>query len=202
MLRRCITKNFTHLNILSICSTKYQYSTNKKKKFIVGVHNNLKNYPHQVKVDISWGLMDAFKHLNNVHYYRFFENCRIKQLEYLSKHSENKDFLEAKLIGPIITHQECYYKGQCKYPDTITVGSRIIKSKDDTEYTEEYSMVSHQSGRVIATGTGTIVCVDYIKSKKISFPESILKLINEQIEITEENKIKEKEELEELNRSD
>jgi len=42
----------------------------------------MKEYPVIIAQDIIWGDMDAFDHINNTVYFRYFENARI---EYFNK---------------------------------------------------------------------------------------------------------------------
>ncbi|MCB1050236.1 MAG: acyl-CoA thioesterase, partial [Acidobacteria bacterium] len=38
---------------------------------------DLSQYPHRVEIELAWGDMDAFQHVNNTVYLRFFETSRI-----------------------------------------------------------------------------------------------------------------------------
>ena len=41
----------------------------------------LRGFPGIIELPVSWGEMDAFGHLNNVVYFRYFESARIAALE-------------------------------------------------------------------------------------------------------------------------
>ena len=41
----------------------------------------LSDYPLHFQQTVAWGDMDAFGHVNNVMYYRYFESARIEYLE-------------------------------------------------------------------------------------------------------------------------
>ncbi len=41
----------------------------------------LPSYPVVVEWDVAWGDMDAYGHVNNVVYFRYFEQARIAYLE-------------------------------------------------------------------------------------------------------------------------
>ena len=43
----------------------------------MSVNELLKDYPVTVEVPVVWGEMDAFSHVNNVVYFRYFETARI-----------------------------------------------------------------------------------------------------------------------------
>ena len=40
-------------------------------------HKQLENYPVVIEIPVAWGDMDAFQHVNNVAYFRYFESARI-----------------------------------------------------------------------------------------------------------------------------
>ena len=38
-------------------------------------------YPVVIEIPVAWGEMDAFQHLNNIVYFRYFESARIAYFE-------------------------------------------------------------------------------------------------------------------------
>ena len=38
----------------------------------------LTDFPVQVKISVAWGDMDAYGHINNIYYLRYFETARIQ----------------------------------------------------------------------------------------------------------------------------
>ena len=45
--------------------------------------NVLESCPVVIETPVAWGQMDAFRHLNNTAYFRFFESARIAYFEKL-----------------------------------------------------------------------------------------------------------------------
>ena len=41
----------------------------------------LQNYPVVIEIPVAWGDMDAFQHVNNVTYFKYFESARIAYFE-------------------------------------------------------------------------------------------------------------------------
>jgi acyl-CoA thioesterase FadM len=41
------------------------------------MENLMEGYPVVIEVPVAWGEMDAFGHLNNIVYFRYFESARI-----------------------------------------------------------------------------------------------------------------------------
>ena len=44
-------------------------------------HSPLSSYPVRLPIRVAWGEMDAFAHLNNTVYFRYFESARIAYFE-------------------------------------------------------------------------------------------------------------------------
>ncbi|MFO7797818.1 MAG: acyl-CoA thioesterase [Promethearchaeati archaeon] len=127
-----------------------------------------KRFPVFIKIPVLWGQMDAFQHLNNVLYFRFFESVRItyfKKIGFL-KYMEEKD------IGPILASTNCKYLKQIKYPDTLIMGAKVPEIKED-RFLMEYVMGSMQKNTIVAIGEADVVCYNYKLNKKEKLPEEI-----------------------------
>jgi len=131
-------------------------------------NNLLDSYPVQIEIPIAWGDMDAFQHVNNVAYFRYFESARILYSEKLGLH-ELKDETG---IGPILGSTSCKYRLPLTYPDTISVGAKVIDIAED-RFTMKYVIVSHQHQKIAAEGDGVVVMYNYREGKKTAIPEDI-----------------------------
>lgn len=134
----------------------------------------LKDYSVVVEFPIAWGEMDAFGHVNNVHYFRYFENARIVYAAKLRLH-EQKDQTG---IGPIMASTQCRFRHPLTYPDVISVGAKIIGIEVD-RFIMQYLVVSHRHKKVAAEGDSVIVMYDYRENKKTTMPDAIRKRILE-----------------------
>ena len=113
----------------------------------------LKDCPVVIETPIAWGQMDAFRHLNNTAYFRFFESGRIAYFERL----DLLEYMETTGVGPILAATNCRFKIPLTYPDTVSIGTRVPEVQND-RFTMEYYVVSHKHQKVAAEGTGLIVC--------------------------------------------
>ncbi len=92
-----------------------------------------KQYPTVLSQDVIWGDMDAFGHVNNTVYFRYFEDARlayfdtVKMLEYKAENN----------VGPILANTECNFKLPLQYPDHIYIAAR---SKILSEKSLKWSM--------------------------------------------------------------
>lgn len=132
----------------------------------------LEQYPIITNVTVAWGEMDALQHVNNVVYFRYFETAR---LEYFNRIKLSVN-LKSSFIGPVLGHTECRYKLPITYPDTLTIGARIVDLQDD-RFTMEYKIVSTKLNQVSTIGKATCVMFDFEKNTKTSLPEEVRKAI-------------------------
>jgi acyl-CoA thioester hydrolase len=128
----------------------------------------LEGYPVVIEVPVAWGEMDAFQHVNNIVYFRYFESVRMACFERVGL----KDLLERTGIGPILASTSCRFKFPLTYPDTVSVATRI-SSIEETRFGMDYLVVSHTHQRVAAEGEGVIVSYDYREKRKAPIPDEL-----------------------------
>lgn len=121
-----------------------------------------------VETPIAWGEMDAYQHVNNAMYFRYFETARIAYFERVGVN----DFKEKQGIGPILASTKCRFKAPLTYPDTISIATSVTELAQD-RFTMKYFIISHQSGRIAAEGEGLIVYYDYNHNSKHDIPDPI-----------------------------
>lgn len=127
-----------------------------------------------IELPVVWGEMDAFQHVNNVVYFRYFESARIA---YFDQTGVNEEMAESG-IGPILASTQCRFKAPLTYPDTITVATCVEQLEED-RFAMRYFVKSHRSGRVVAEGDGVVVYYDYNANSKHVIPEKIKQRILE-----------------------
>ncbi len=116
--------------------------------------------------------MDAFQHVNNVVYFKYFESARISYFEKLNF----IEYMNETGIGPILASTQCKYKIPLTYPDHVTVGTKV-ETIDEERFKMKYAVVSHKHKKIAALGEGVIVTFDYQKNKKAIIPNEIRKRI-------------------------
>ena len=84
----------------------------------------LADFPVVITLPVQWGDQDAFGHVNNVVYFRWYESARIAYLDAAGLGS----MMSQEGIGPILASITCNYRKQIKYPDSVHVGARIGSS--------------------------------------------------------------------------
>jgi len=131
-----------------------------------------KNYPVNIEIQIAWGEMDAFGHVNNTIYFKYFESVRIKYFEKIGLLA----MMEETGIGPILAETKCSFKKPLTYPGCITVGARI-RSAESSSFIMEYC-ITDSGGNITALGEAVMVVYDYNKKSKAAITEEIKKTIN------------------------
>jgi acyl-CoA thioester hydrolase len=131
----------------------------------------LQEFPVVAAMPIAWGEMDAFGHVNNVVYFRYFENARIEYLRRIG-------FDDARHVGPILASTSCRFRRPLTYPDMLQVGVRSTEVGAD-RFTIEYRLVSERHGEVAAEGAGVVVSYDYQNARKAPLPPEVRQAIEE-----------------------
>ena len=137
-------------------------------------HALLAGYPVVVEQAVVWGEMDAYQHVNNVVYFRYFENARLEYIRRLDWPA-----LEATTgIGPILHSTQARFRKPLTYPDTIWIGARA-KSVAADRFVLEHRIVSKNLDAVTTEGEGVIVTFHYARGEKVSMPEELRRRIAE-----------------------
>ena len=128
----------------------------------------LKHCPVVIEIPVAWGEMDAFQHVNNIVYLRYFESARIAYFERLG-------YIELRQttgIGPILGSLQCRFKIPVTYPDQVFVGTWVSQIDAD-RFIIKFQIVSQKHQKVAAEGEGVIVSYDYRENKKAPLPEEV-----------------------------
>ena len=128
----------------------------------------LTNYPIIYETDVVWGDMDAFQHVNNVVYFRYFESARVHYFE----HTDLMEEMKSTGLGPIVHSQSCRYRFPLSFPDRIQVGVRIPALGPD-RFPMQYKLVSTRKQVVAAEGEVLVVMFDYGRNQKALLPASV-----------------------------
>lgn len=121
-----------------------------------------------VEAHVAWGEMDAFAHVNNTIYFRWFESARIAYLDRIGFRGGDA----TGGIGPILASTHCTFRRPLAYPDTVRIGARTMSIRED-RFTMEYRLVSAAHDDVAAHGGGVIVAYDYGANRKAALPIAV-----------------------------
>lgn len=139
---------------------------------MTGTHSLLKAFPAVCTISVQWGEMDAYGHVNNAVFFRYFETARIA---YLERCGFTQSWNEHR-IGAILHSTTCRFRQALFYPDTVQVGGRATEMNSD-RFTMEYHVVSLGHDVLVAEGTGVIVSFDYARREKTEIPAEVREAI-------------------------
>ncbi len=141
----------------------------------------LKDFYHHFPQIVAWGEMDAFGHVNNIVYFRYFESARIAFLKaidwwqdesHLEQHTGSGTNSEAR-IGPIISQISARYRRAVYFPDHLIIGSRAEQIESD-RFILEHAIYSQSQKTLVTFGISTVVAYDYRIRKKALLPPTAL----------------------------
>jgi acyl-CoA thioester hydrolase len=128
----------------------------------------LRGYPVILTLPLQWGDQDAFGHVNNVVYFRWFESARVVYLE----QSGLGHMMTGDGIGPILASIRCDYRKQLNYPDRIHIGARVTHL-GNSSLKMEHVVYSEALAATTAEGESVIVTFDYRGQKSVRIPDDI-----------------------------
>jgi acyl-CoA thioester hydrolase len=132
----------------------------------------LPGFPVIVEQAVVWGDMDSYGHVNNVVYFRYFENARLEYIRRLDWFALEND----TGVGPILSATQARFRRALTYPDTIFIGARLLNLEAD-RFHLEHQIASQVQGEIVTLGQGTIVTYHYQDSKKVPVPEELKRRI-------------------------
>ena len=132
------------------------------------MNEELNDFTVTEEIPVRWGDMDARGHVNNTIFYRYFESSRIALFRFLNIYEQPTEVR----VGPILSFQSCYYKAPLTYPDTITVGAKIV-GVEGSKIIIKHAIVSEKLHRKAAEGESHIVWYNYETQKKAEIPENL-----------------------------
>jgi acyl-CoA thioester hydrolase len=127
-----------------------------------------------ISIDVLWGDMDAFAHVNNARYFSWFESCRTA---YFSRIGLRMD--RPSELGPILAHVSCDYLSPIVYPAKLVCGARVPKI-GNTSFSMDYALWrSDEPSDLCARGQSVIVLVDYSTMRKVRVTDELRRAIHD-----------------------
>ncbi len=125
-------------------------------------------YPLVMRQDVIWRDMDAFAHVNNAVYFRYFEDIRMKffvETGIIRRKDETQ-------LGPILGSTRCDFRSPLEFPDRIQVATAVedIQAK---RFTMKYVVWSEGQERIAAEGEGLLVYYDYAAGRSCEIPGEV-----------------------------
>ena len=131
-------------------------------------HELVRGWPVVVRIPVQWGEMDAYGHVNNTVFFRYFESARVRYLERCGF----TESWERTRVGAILHSTECRFRRALTYPDTVLAAARAGTIEED-RFEMAYRVVSLSDDALAAEGSGLVVSFDYEGERKAPIPPSV-----------------------------
>lgn len=125
-------------------------------------------FPVVIEWPVAWGDMDAFQHVNNTVYFRYFESGRIEYFRRIDWPA----YQEATGIGPILAATQARFRKPLTYPDTVLIAIKVTSFAED-RFIMDCRLFSKRLGQLACEGQATIVTYNYAANKKVPVPMEI-----------------------------
>lgn len=125
-----------------------------------------------IEVPVTWADMDAFGHVNNAIYFRYFESSRIDFLSRIGWFEHPHSPGGNNSVGVILHSVQARFRRPVTYPDTLLCSSRLASLEPD-RLTLHHEVYSTSQSTIAAEGSGIIVAYDYARREKSLIPDII-----------------------------
>jgi acyl-CoA thioester hydrolase len=135
---------------------------------VTSLPTQLQEFPVVIKIPVQWGELDAYGHVNNAVFFRYFESARMVYLErcgFIESYDVSK-------IGAILRSTDCRFRRPLYHPDTVMVGATVTHLDED-RFTMDYMAVSGKTGQTVAEASAVVVSFDYAKYTKVPLPDRV-----------------------------
>lgn len=133
------------------------------------VASELAEFPVVIRWPVQWGDQDAFGHVNNTIYFRWFESARMAYGARIGLAAEENKPLD---VGPILAHIGCNFRRQIAFPDQVQIAARVTRL-GNSSFTMIHSLYSEALGAIAADGDSTLVVFDYRQQRPCPIPADV-----------------------------
>ena len=123
-----------------------------------------------IAIPTRWGDEDRYGHINNVVYFRYFEEARVQWLRNLSEHAVPVDGRET---GPVVIEVAATYLKPLHYPATVIVKAYVRKLGTSSLILDHELVTAEHPETIYTRGHAAIVWVDHRINKAIPLPEAM-----------------------------
>lgn len=126
---------------------------------------------HVEHMRLRWGELDSLQHLNNVAYFRYFEQARISWFETLGL-----DITFAK-IGPILGSTSCKFIKPALYPADVSISVRVGRVGNSSFTLLHQMNLAETPHTLFAESDAVMVWCDFESGKSCPLPDEIRRLL-------------------------
>ncbi len=125
-------------------------------------------FKHFETITLRYADNDLNGHVNNAHYYAFFDTA----VEAFLRETKLRQSLAGEVFTPVVA-SSCRYFRELSYPGDITIGVRLAQL-GRTSLTYELAVFTDDENQTAAAlGTFTTVCTDKVSRRPTAIPQAV-----------------------------
>lgn len=125
------------------------------------------DYVHFTPISTRWSDNDAYRHVNNVVYYGFFDTA-------VNQHLMRAGVLDVDstpFVG-LVVETQCRYHAPLSFPDRVTVGMRLARL-GNSSLRYELAVFRNDEDLAVAEGHFVHVYVDRDSNRPVPVPQAV-----------------------------
>lgn len=122
-------------------------------------------FHHHTPIDIRWGDMDAYGHVNNTLFFRYLESARFRYFEDVCLPA-----LDGQVPMIVMVEINCQFKAELRYPAQIMVGSKVSRIGGSSF---DVDAEIRQGDKLCAEAKAVMVWIDAATQKPGKIPDSV-----------------------------
>ena len=127
---------------------------------------------YTTRMPVRWGDMDAYGHVNNTVYFRYFEQTRVEWLEQMGSRVSPDE-----AVGPVIINASCTFLAPVNYPATVVI-KMYAGDPGRSSVMTWYELFVEGDERVYAEGAAKTVWMDTRTGKSAPIPDVVRALFD------------------------
>jgi acyl-CoA thioester hydrolase len=127
---------------------------------------------YTTRIPVRWGDMDAYGHVNNTVYFRYFEQARCEWIEQMGFQVSPNE-----ATGPVIINANCTFLAPVNYPATVVV-KMYAGEPGRTSVMTWYELFVEGQDKLYAEGAAKTVWMDNATGRSVPLPDAIRALFD------------------------
>lgn len=126
---------------------------------------------HTKEIEIRWGDMDAYGHVNNTNYFLYTQEARFDMME------QKKIHYDLNGSAPVLAETSCKFIRPINYPEDIIIETWFTNIIDNKKLIFEHIIKSKTTQQTYAILTAINVWYDFLQKTSILVPDIIVKTL-------------------------
>lgn len=121
-------------------------------------------------VEVRWSDLDPNFHMRHSVYYDY---CAFIRLSFLQEHGLTTSNMAKYHVGPVIFREECVFKKEILFGDTVSIDMQLLKSREDQSRWSIQHRIIKNSNEIAAIVTVDGAWMDVLQRKLTTPPDTI-----------------------------